>query len=254
VCCPGALVLVPCSGWLAPRLKGPAENIFTTPPPCCPSSPASTLPRCSPTTPWGSTVQQAVVEPCCWSANLLFCSLALTAGADALRRPRRCWPWVVADHPDFPSSGDDSLYLLMVQLGLRNTLWALIIPRRHSLRIFLLRQISSAFRWASRAAASMAATPREKWWKRDDPCRPRYLSPCDVVFIGTWSDFLWPLVILDDARFLHLAWACISWARASRSTGDSWPTRRWFDPAGAAACSCCCSHILPSASGDRVKG
>jgi len=77
------------------------------------------------------------------------------------------------------------------------------------------------------------------------------------VFIGTWSDFLWPLVILDDPVSTTLpAGLQQAGQQLLRSTGGSWPP--------VSVVSTCRllllfpvllqRYILPVASGDAVKG
>jgi ABC-type glycerol-3-phosphate transport system permease component len=45
-----------------------------------------------------------------------------------------------------------------------------------------------------------------EWWNVMIPAaRADLITLAMFVFIGTWSDFLWPLVILDDPQSLHLA-------------------------------------------------
>ena len=92
------------------------------------------------------------------------------------------------------------LYLLMVQLGLRNTLLALIIPQAATafglscfVRVFL------GFRRNWRRRQIDGCSRLGEWWNVMIPAaRADLITLAMFVFIGTWSDFLWPLVILDD--------------------------------------------------------
>ena len=121
------LVLAPLLWLVSTSLKGPAENIFSRPPALLPVSPSlgayARLFRDSPLTTY--LLNSTVVSALAVAANLLFCSLA----AYPLARMRFAGrglvlglvvatiliPFQVVMIP---------LYLLMVQLGLRNTLLA----------------------------------------------------------------------------------------------------------------------------------
>jgi putative chitobiose transport system permease protein len=99
------------------------------------------------------------------------------------------------------------LYLLMVQLGLRNTLWALILPQAATaFGIFLLRQSFLGVPLELEEAARIdGCTPVGTWWNVMIPAaRADLITLAMFVFIGTWSDFLWPLIILDDPSLYTL--------------------------------------------------
>ena len=138
------LVLTPLLWLVSTSLKGPAEDIFSSPPALLPAQPSfdayvRLFQDNSLTT---YLFNSTVVSGLAVLANLLFCSLA----AYPLARLRFAGrglvlglvvatiliPFQVVMIP---------LYLLMVQLGLRNTLLALVIPQAATaFGLYLLRQ------------------------------------------------------------------------------------------------------------------
>ena len=254
-------MLVPLLWLVSTSLKGPAENIFTSPPALLPSQPSfeayGRLFRDNPMLTY--LLNSTIVSGLAVIANLVFCSLA----AYPLARMRFAGrglvlalvvatiliPFQVVMIP---------LYLLMVQVGLRNTLWALIIPQAATaFGIFLLRQ---SFLWVpvelEEAARSDGCSPIGEWWNVMLPAaRADLITLAMFVFIGTWSDFLWPLVILDDPKLYTLPLGLqqlassfsLDWRLvAAGSVVSILPVLVIFIGLQ--------RYILPSASGDAVKG
>ncbi len=129
---------------MSTSLKGPAEDIFTSPPALWPSQPSlQAYGRLFSENPLGLYLRNsAIVSALAVVANLLFCSLAAYPLArPALRRPRpRAGPGGGHD-PDPLPGGDDPALPADGAVGLRNTLWALILPQAATaFGIFLLRQ------------------------------------------------------------------------------------------------------------------
>jgi putative chitobiose transport system permease protein len=207
----------------------------------------------------GYIVNSSIVSGLAVLANLLFCSLA----AYPLARMRFAGrglvlalvvatiliPFQVVMIP---------LYLLMVQLGLRNTLLALILPNAATaFGIFLLRQSFLAVPKELEEAARMdGCSPLGEWWNVLIPAaRPDLITLGMFVFIGTWSDFLWPLVILDDPKLYTLP---LGLQQLASSFSLDWR----LVAAGAVVSILPVlvlfvflqRFILPSASGDAVKG
>ena len=204
------LVLAPLLWLVSTSLKGPAENIFSSPPALLPVSPSfdayARLFRDSSLTTY--LLNSTVVSALAVAANLLFCSLA----AYPLARMRFAGrglvlglvvatiliPFQVVMIP---------LYLLMVQLGLRNTLLALVIPQAATaFGLYLLRQSFLGVPKDLEEAARIDGCSRlGEWWNVMIPAaRADLITLAMFVFIGTWSDFLWPLVILDDPALYTL--------------------------------------------------
>ncbi|MCH9713826.1 MAG: carbohydrate ABC transporter permease [Cyanobacteria bacterium] len=254
-------MLLPLLWLVSTSLKGPAEDIFTTPPALLPAQPSlEAYKRLFADQPIGTyLLNSTIVSGLAVLANLLFCSLA----AYPLARMRFAGrglvlalvvatiliPFQVVMIP---------LYLLMVQIGLRNTLWALIIPQAATaFGIFLLRQSFLGVPVElEEAARSDGCSPVGEWWNVMIPAaRADLITLAMFVFIGTWSDFLWPLVILDEpqlytlplglqqlASSFSLDWRLV----AAGSVISILPVLVLFIGLQ--------RYILPSASGDAVKG
>jgi putative chitobiose transport system permease protein len=255
------LMLVPLLWLVSTSLKGPAENIFSTPPALIPAQPSlEAYGRLFADHPLGLYLfNSTVVSLLAVLGNLLFCSLA----AYPLARMRFAGrglvlalvvatiliPFQVVMIP---------LYLMMVQLGLRNTLWALIVPQAATaFGIFLLRQSFLGVPVELEEAARIdGCTPVGEWWNVMIPAaRADLITLAMFVFIGTWSDFLWPLVILDDPRLYTLPLGLqqlassfsLDWRLvAAGSVVSILPVLVLFVLLQ--------RYILPSASGDAVKG
>jgi len=254
-------MLLPLIWLVSTSLKGPAEDIFTSPPSLLPSQPSlEAYGRLFTDNPMlGYILNSTIVSGIAVIANLLFCSLA----AYPLARMRFAGrgmvlalvvatiliPFQVVMIP---------LYLLMVQLGLRNTLLALILPQAATaFGIFLLRQSFAGVPAELEEAARIdGCTPVGEWWNVMVPAaRADLITLAMFVFIGTWSDFLWPLVILDDPKLYTLPLGLqqlassfsLDWRLvAAGSVVSILPVLAVFIGLQ--------RFILPSASGDAVKG
>lgn len=99
------------------------------------------------------------------------------------------------------------LYLLVVQLGWVNTYWGLIAPGLSSAYgIFLLRQ---AFLTQPEELADAAridgASEYGIYWRIFLPLNGPALATVGVfAFLGTWTDLLWPLLIVRDQNLRTL--------------------------------------------------
>ncbi|KZR83726.1 L-arabinose transport system permease protein AraQ [Prochlorococcus marinus str. MIT 1342] len=255
------VILLPLLWLVSTSLKGPAEEIFTSPPALLPVEPSlMAYWRLFADNPLGIYLLNSTVVSClAVVANLLFCSLA----AYPLARMRFAGrglvlalvvatiliPFQVVMIP---------LYLLMVQLGLRNSLMALVIPQAATaFGLYLLRQSFLTVPVELEEAARIDGCSRlGEWWNVMIPAaRADLITLAMFVFIGTWSDFLWPLVILDDpslytlplglqqlASSFSLDWRIV----AAGSVVSILPVLALFILLQ--------RFILPSASGDAVKG
>ena len=99
------------------------------------------------------------------------------------------------------------LYILVVNLGLKNSYLGLILPNLASaFGIFLLRQAFQGVPKELEEAARMdGCSEIGIWWHIMLPAiRPATITLAIFVFIGAWSDFLWPLIILDRPDFYTL--------------------------------------------------
>lgn len=255
------LLLLPLLWLVSTSLKGPAEDIFTSPPALLPSQPSlEAYGRLFAANPMGTyLLNSTVVSALAVLANLLFCSLAAYPLARMRFRGRGLVLALVVATILIPFQVVMiPLYLLMVQIGLRNTLWALIVPQAATaFGIFLLRQSFLAVPVELEEAARIdGCTPIGEWWNVMLPAaRADLITLAMFVFIGTWSDFLWPLIILDDptlytlplglqqlASSFSLDWRLV----AAGSVVSILPVLLLFVLLQ--------RYILPSASGDAVKG
>ncbi len=255
------VVLVPLLWLVSTSLKGPAEDIFSSPPALLPSQPSlNAYVQVFGSNPLGTyLLNSTIVSGLAVTANLLFCSLAAYPLARMRFKGRGfvlalvvatiLIPFQVVMIP---------LYLLMVQLGLRNTLMALVIPQAATaFGLYLLRQSFLAVPVELEEAARIDGCSKlGEWWNVMIPAaRADLITLGMFVFIGTWSDFLWPLVIVDDpalytlpiglqqlASSFSLDWRLV----AAGSVVSILPVLVLFVVLQ--------RFILPSASSDAVKG
>jgi multiple sugar transport system permease protein len=99
------------------------------------------------------------------------------------------------------------LFLLLKQLGLVNTYWGVIIPGMASIfGIFMVRQYALSIPDTMLDAARVdGAGELRIYWELVLPsCRPILVTLGLFTFMGTWNDFLWPLVVLSDGRLYTL--------------------------------------------------
>ena len=254
------LLLVPLLWLVSTSLKGPAEDIFSSPPALLPAQPSwdayRRLFQDNPLTTYllNSTVvsalgrrrQPAVLFLAAYPlARMRFAGRGLVLG---LVVATILIPFQVVMIP---------LYLLMVQLGLRNTLLALVIPRRQ--RPSVCTFCDKAF-WGAQGVGGSRSDrwlqPAWEWWNVMIPAaRADLITLGMFVFIGTWSDFLWPLVILDEPSLYTLP---LGLQQLSSSFSLDWR----IVAAGSVVSIVPVlllfvllqRFILPSASGDAVKG
>ncbi|MEY3758025.1 MAG: hypothetical protein RLZZ263_1179 [Cyanobacteriota bacterium] len=254
-------MLVPLLWLVSTSLKGPAEDIFTSPPALLPTQPSlEAYGRLFSNNPMATyLLNSTIVSGLAVIANLLFCSLAAYPLARMRFKGRGLVLALVVATILIPFQVVMiPLYLLMVQIGLRNTLWALIIPQAATaFGIFLLRQSFLAVPLElEEAARSDGCSPIGEWWNVMIPAaRADLITLAMFVFIGTWSDFLWPLVILDDPKLYTLPLGLqqlassfsLDWRLvAAGSVVSILPVLLVFVGLQ--------RYILPSASGDAVKG
>ncbi len=204
------LMLFPLLWLLSTSLKSPAENIFQFPPQLIPSQPTfQNFVQVWQTNPFGTYLfNSTVVAVLTVSLNLLFCSLAAYPLARLDFRGRDAIfagvistimiPFQIVMIP---------LYILTVQLGLRNTYLGIIFPGIASaFGIFLLRQAFQGVPKELEEAARMdGCSELGLWWNVMLPAvRPALVTLALFVFIGSWSDFLWPLIVLDQPEYYTL--------------------------------------------------
>lgn len=198
------LTLLPLLWLVSTSLKGPTEDIFTGLPGLLPAQPSlEAYGRLFRDHPMGTYLfNSTVVSGLAVVANLLFSSLAAYPLARLEFRGRGIVLAVVVATVLIPFQVVMiPLYVLMVKIGLRNSLMALVLPQATTaFGIFLLRQSFLAVPKELEEAARMdGCSPIGEWWNVLIPAaRPDLITLGMLTFIGTWSDFLWPLIILDE--------------------------------------------------------
>lgn len=99
------------------------------------------------------------------------------------------------------------LFLLLREMGLLNTYWGVLVPGMASIfGIFLIRQYAQSIPDALLDAARVdGAGELRIFFQIALPlCRPILVTLAVATFMGTWNDFLWPLVVLTDDRLYTL--------------------------------------------------
>ncbi|VXD13991.1 Permease protein of sugar ABC transporter [Planktothrix serta PCC 8927] len=201
------LMLFPLVWLVSTAFKSPSENIFQFPPQLIPSQPTfQNFITVWKTNPFGRYLfNSLVVATLTVSLNLLFCSLAAYPLA-RLNFKGKDWiftaiiatimiPFQIVMIP---------LYVLIVQLELRNSYLGIIFPSIASaFGIFLLRQaFQSVPKELEEAARIDGCSELGIWWNVMIPAvKPALITLAIFVFIGSWSDFLWPLLILDQPDY-----------------------------------------------------
>lgn len=204
------LMLFPLLWLISTSLKSPTENIFQFPPQLLPNQPTlQNYVRVWQTNPFGTYLfNSIVVAVLSVGLNVLFCSLAAYPLARLDFRGRDLIftgiistimiPFQIVMIP---------LYILTVQLGLKNTYLGVIFPSIASaFGIFLLRQAFQGVPKELEEAARMdGCSELGLWWNVMLPAiRPALVTLAIFVFIGSWSDFLWPLIVLDRPEYYTL--------------------------------------------------
>lgn len=104
------------------------------------------------------------------------------------------------------------LFLMLRELGLINTYWGVIVPGMASIfGIFLVRQYALSIPSSLLDAARIdGAGELRIYWSLVVPfCKPILVTLAIFTFLGSWNDFLWPLIVLtdDDLHTLPVALA-----------------------------------------------
>ncbi|MFM7405689.1 MAG: carbohydrate ABC transporter permease [Cuspidothrix sp.] len=204
------VMLFPLLWLISTALKSPTENIWQSPPQLLPSQPTlENFYQVWQSLPFGVYLYNSViVSVLTVGLNLLFCSLAAYPLARLSFVGRNTIfigiiatimiPFQIVMIP---------LYILTVQLGLRNSYLGIIFPSLASaFGIFLLRQaLLSVPKEIEEAARLDGSSELGLWWHIMLPAiRPALITLAIFVFIGSWSDFLWPLIVIQDESLYTL--------------------------------------------------
>ncbi|MEB3359211.1 MAG: carbohydrate ABC transporter permease [Synechococcales bacterium] len=204
------LMLLPLLWLVSTAFKSPTEDIFQFPPRFWPQTPTlQNFVQVWQTNPFGRYLfNSSLVALLTVGLNLLICSLAAYPLARLRFRGREALFTLIVATILIPFQiVMIPLYLLAVQLGLRNSYLGLIFPAIASaFGIFLLRQAFQGVPKELEEAARMdGCSELGIWWSVMLPSvRPALVTLAIFVFIGSWSDFLWPLIILDDPNYYTL--------------------------------------------------
>ncbi|MGD1942255.1 MAG: carbohydrate ABC transporter permease [Leptolyngbyaceae cyanobacterium] len=204
------VMLLPLLWLVSTAFKSPDENIFAFPPQFIPAAPTlGNFVTVWQQNPFGRYfINSTIVAVLTVGLNLLFCSLAAYPLA-RLRFPGRealfavivatiLIPFQIVMIP---------LYVLAVQLGLRNSYLGLIFPFFASaFGIFMMRQAFLGVpKELEEAARIDGCSELGIWWNvMISSTRPALVTLAIFVFIGAWSDFLWPLILLDRPEYYTL--------------------------------------------------
>jgi putative chitobiose transport system permease protein len=204
------LTLFPLLWLISTALKSPTENILESPPQLWPSQPTlENFTRVWESLPFGQYLYNSItVALLTVILNLLFCALAAYPLARLSFVGRNgifiaiistiMIPFQIVMIP---------LYILTVQLRLTNTYLGMIFPSLASaFGIFLLRQAFMGVPKEIEEAARMdGSSELALWWFVMLPAiRPALITLAIFVFIGAWSDFLWPLIVIQDESLYTL--------------------------------------------------
>jgi putative chitobiose transport system permease protein len=204
------LTLFPLLWLISTALKSPTENILQSPPQLWPSQPTlDNFSRVWQSLPFGQYLYNSIlVSLLTVGLNLLFCALAAYPLARLSFVGKNgifiaiistiMIPFQIVMIP---------LYILTVQLGLTNSYLGMIFPSLASaFGIFLLRQaFMSVPKEIEEAARMDGSSELGLWWYIMLPAiRPALITLAIFVFIGAWSDFLWPLIIIQDESLYTL--------------------------------------------------
>lgn len=99
------------------------------------------------------------------------------------------------------------LFLMLKEMGVINTYWGVVIPGMASVfGIFLIRQYAISIPDSLLDAARIdgAGELRIYWSLVLPACAPILVTLAIFTFMGTWNDFLWPLIVLTDDRMYTL--------------------------------------------------
>ena len=204
------LMLFPLLWLISTALKSPTENIWQSPPQLLPNQPTlENFSKVWQSLPFGTYLYNSIlVSVLTVGLNLLFCSLAAYPLARLSFLGKNgifiaivstiMIPFQIVMIP---------LYILTVQLGLRNSYLGIIFPSLASaFGIFLLRQaLMSVPKEIEEAARLDGSSELGLWWHIMLPAiRPALITLAIFVFIGAWSDFLWPLIVIQDESLYTL--------------------------------------------------
>lgn len=225
-------MLLPLLWLVSTSLKSPLENVDQFPPQFLPQQPTLTnfikvfqdfsnqigFSRYF----WNS----AIIASLTVGLNVLFCSLAAYPLARLQFRGREVLFSLIVATIMIPFQlVMIPLYVLMVQIGLKGSYLGVMLPAVASaFGIFLMRQAFQGVPKELEEAARLdGCSDLGIWWHIMLPAvRPSLMTLAIFVFIGSWSDFLWPLIMLiDSAPEKHTLPIGVAFLSNSLAGGDA---------------------------------
>ncbi|TYQ28730.1 carbohydrate ABC transporter permease [Pseudanabaena sp. UWO311] len=214
------LTVFPLLWLISTAFKSPSENIFQSVPQLLPAQPTFDN--------FIKVWKNSRFDLYLWNSffvssitvilNLLFCSLAAFPLARLEFKGRDPIFWAIVGTTMIPFQITMiPLYILAVQLNLKNTYAGLIFPYVISaFGIFLLRQAFQSVPKEMEEAARMdGCSSLGIWWHIMLPAaRPALTTLAVFTFVAMWGDFLWPLAIVDKAELYTLPRGIASLASA----------------------------------------
>ncbi|EFA71320.1 carbohydrate ABC transporter permease [Cylindrospermopsis raciborskii S07] len=204
------LTLFPLLWLISTALKSPTENLLETPPKLLPLQPTlDNFLRVWESLPFGQYLYNSfLVAILTVVLNLLFCSLAAYPLARLSFLGRNTIFIAIVSTIMIPFQiVMIPLYIITVQLGLTNSYLGMIFPSLASaFGIFLLRQAFMGVpKEIEEAARIDGSSELGLWWFIMLPAiKPALITLAIFVFIGAWSDFLWPLIVIQDESLYTL--------------------------------------------------
>ncbi|MEU9014880.1 carbohydrate ABC transporter permease [Streptomyces sp. NPDC048479] len=199
-----ALTVGPFLWQLSTSLKGPHEDIFSSPPTFLPGEPTlDNYSRVSQTIPvWDYALNSLKVATANVLTNCIGSALAGYALARMRYRGRRAATLVFILAMLVPVEGIIiAQFTTMRDIGLNNTLIAVLLPGCiGAMNVLLMR---NAFRnlphEVEEAAFVDGATAWQRFLRIALPSVKGTLAVVAIfAFMGAWDDFLWPLIVLSD--------------------------------------------------------
>ncbi|WP_317446612.1 carbohydrate ABC transporter permease [Streptomyces collinus] len=199
-----ALTVGPFLWQLSTSLKGPTEDIFSSPPSFLPAHPTlHNYERVADTIPvWDYALNSLKVASASVVTNCAGSALAGYALARLRYRGRRATTLVFVLAMLVPVEGIViAQFTTMRELGLNNTLIGVVLPGAvGAMNVLLMR---NAFRGLPYEVEEAAYVDGADAWQRFlRVALPSVRGTLAVVaifaFMGAWDDFLWPLIVLSD--------------------------------------------------------
>ncbi|MEU6537753.1 carbohydrate ABC transporter permease [Streptomyces sp. NPDC047000] len=203
-----ALTAGPFLWQLSTSLKGPTENIFSSPPRFLPSHPTlHNYRRVADTIPvWDYALNSLKVASASVVTNCVGSALAGYALARLRYRGRRAAGLVFVLAMLVPAEGIIiAQFTTMRELGLNNTLVGVMLPGSvGAMNVLLMRNAFLRLPYEIEEAAYVDGA--DVWQRFLRIALPAVRGTLAVVaifaFMGAWDDFLWPLIVLSDpSRF-----------------------------------------------------